>query len=241
MQGARLTIDFAGEIYELSTDATFTVGRTGDLALDDNDYPHRNFLEFSYRDGLWWMHNVGSRLPATLTGGSGLMRSTVAPGAGVPIVFSPSVVTFSAGATTYELELTTDTDIFESTPHVVDPARGKTTIAPTTFTLSQLQAILALAEPMLKHTGSGAWEIPTSADAARRLGWTQTKFNRKLDNVCDKLTRAGVRGLRGSERDLAVNRRMVLVEYAVSTLLITPDDLPMLAVGEGQGEDRIVR
>ena len=28
---------------------------------------------------------------------------------------------------------------------------------------------------------------------------------------------------------------------AFSTLLITPDDLPMLAVGEGQGEDRIVR
>ncbi|GAA3665682.1 MULTISPECIES: hypothetical protein [Yimella] len=240
MSGARLTIDFAGEIFEVSPERTFTVGRTGDLELDDNGYLHRHFLEFAHRDGLWWMHNVGSRLPATITGGSGLMRSTVAPGAGVPIVFSPSVVTFSAGATTYELELTTNTDIFESTPHVVDPGRGKTTIAPTTFTVSQLQAIVALAEPMLKYSGSGAWQIPTSADAAKRLGWTQTKFNRKLDNVCDKLARAGVRGLRGSESDLAVNRRMVLVEYAVATLLITADDLHLLALGEDT-PDRIVR
>lgn len=240
MNGGRLSIDFAGEVFEVSPQATFTVGRTGDLALDDSRYLHRNFLEFSNRAGLWWMSNVGSRLPATLTGGNGLMRSTVAPGAAVPIVFSPSVVSFSAGATTYELLLETDTEIFESTPHVSDPGRGRTTIAPTTFTVSQLQVVLALAEPMLRNAGSGAWQIPTSADAARRLGWTQTKFNRKLDNVCDKLTRAGVRGLRGSETELAVNRRMVLVEYAVSTLLITSDDLPLLEAGEAS-QDRIVR
>ncbi|GAB3582657.1 hypothetical protein [Calidifontibacter terrae] len=235
-----LTIDFAGELFDISDDRTFTVGRQGDLALDDNGYLHRNFLEFRCHEGLWWLHNVGSRLPATITGGNGLMRSTVAPGAGVPIVFSPSVVTFSAGATTYELELRSELDVFESTPHVSDPTRGKTTIAPTTFTVSQLQAIVALAEPMLKHSGSGAWEIPTSGEAARRLNWTQTKFNRKLDNVCDKLSRAGVRGLRGSETDLAVNRRMVLVEYAVATLLITPDDLPLLDADDGVA-DRIVR
>ena len=36
---------------------------------------------------------------------------------------------------------------------------------------------------------------PSSADAAARLGWTVTKFNRKLDNVCQKLADAGIRGL----------------------------------------------
>ena len=49
--------------------------------------------------------------------------------------------------------------------------------------------------------------VPTSGQAAERLGWQLTKFNRKLDNVCDKLDRLGVRGLRGGPGKLASNRR----------------------------------
>ena len=43
-------------------------------------------------------------------------------------------------------------------------------------------------------------ELPTSAQAAERIGWTLTRFNRKLDNVCDKLDRIGVPGMRGGAR-----------------------------------------
>ena len=78
------------------------------------------------------------------------------------------------------------------------PPGGDTTITPTAFTESQLLAILALAEPFLKRVGTGAAEVPSAVVAARRLGWTQTRFNRKLDNVCDKLIAAGVSGLRGN-------------------------------------------
>jgi hypothetical protein len=46
--------------------------------------------------------------------------------------------------------------------------------------------------------------------------------------VCDKLDRAGVSGLRGGPGNNAANRRVQLVEYAVSTLLVTSADLPML-------------
>ena len=70
--------------------------------------------------------------------------------------------------------------------------------------------------------------MPTSAGAALRLGWTITKFNRKLDNVCDKLTRNGVRGLHGDARNLATNRRARLVEYALSARLVTTHDLALL-------------
>ncbi|MGJ3403836.1 hypothetical protein [Glutamicibacter sp. Je.9.36] len=52
--------------------------------------------------------------------------------------------------------------------------------------------------------------------AAARLGWGITKFNLKLDNVCDKLDKAGVAGLRGGPGKLATNRRARLVEHAVS-------------------------
>ena len=98
----------------------------------------------------------------------------------------------------------------------------------TDFTESQLLAILALAEPLLRNPGSGAERLPTSVDASRRLGWTITRFKRKLDNVCEKLERAGVSGLRGSTGAGAANRRVRLVEYAIDTLLISANDLPKL-------------
>jgi len=88
--------------------------------------------------------------------------------------------------------------------------------------------MLALAEPVLRREGTGMSELPTSAQAAERLGWTLTRFNRKLDNVCDKLDRIGVPGMRGGSRSHATNRRARLVEHAVAARLVTRDDLPML-------------
>ena len=74
----------------------------------------------------------------------------------------------------------------------------------------------------------GASQLPSSAAAAARLGWPLTTFNRKLDNVCEKLDRIGVKGLRGGPGALATNRRARLVEYAVASRLVTADDLPLL-------------
>ena len=82
------------------------------------------------------------------------------------------------------------------------------------------------AGPLLPRTGATA---ASSASAAARLGRPPTKFNRKLDNVCEKLDRVGVRGLRGGRVEgAASNRRTALVEHAVSTLMVTAEDLPLL-------------
>lgn len=78
----------------------------------------------------------------------------------------------------------------------------------------------------------GKGEIPSSAQAAARLGWTMTAFNRKLDNVCDKLDKVGVPGLRGGKGNLATNRRSRLVEYAVATRLVSREDLVLLSKKE---------
>ena len=111
----------------------------------------------------------------------------------------------------------------------VRQSSGQTTIGVTPMTRSQLLLVLALSEPVLKRAGTGAAEIPSSAAAAARLGWPLTKFNRKLDNVCEKLDRVGVRGLRGGRvAGAASNRRTALVEHAVSTLMVTAEDLYML-------------
>ena len=46
--------------------------------------------------------------------------------------------------------------------------------------------------------------------------------------MCDKLDRVGVAGLRAGGGKLATNRRARLVEHAVSSHLVTPDDLALL-------------
>ena len=138
-------------------------------------------------------------------------------------------LTFSAGPTTYEIDLITAGEDRFSGIDGVHQSTGQTTIGAAPMTKSQLLLVLALAEPVLRRAGTGAAEIPSSAAAAARLGWPLTKFNRKLDNVCEKLDRVGVRGLRGGRAGgAASNRRTALVEHAVATLMVTAEDLPML-------------
>jgi hypothetical protein len=98
------------------------------------------------------------------------------------------------------------------------------------FTPDQKRLIVALAEPALRGQGRGAAYVPSSGEAAARLGWRSTQFNRKLDNVCQKLARIGVRGLHGGPGQLASNRRARLVEYALAVRIVTADDLALLDV-----------
>jgi hypothetical protein len=222
-----LTLDFAGELLTAEPGRELTVGRSGDLEIDDNPYLHRDFLRFEHRETMWWVVNVGGRLAAYLTDAHGLMRSTLAPGARLPLVYPRTLVTFAAGETLYELIVDVPDTPYESI-RTAGSGGGTTTIVPGQFTESQLLAILALAEPVLRRSGSGAGEIPSTSQAAGRLGWSTKRFDKKIENVCDKLTAAGVRGLRGAGVRMASNRRLHLVEYAVSTLLVTPEDLPLL-------------
>ncbi|HOA25925.1 MAG TPA: hypothetical protein PKY27_03965 [Arachnia sp.] len=222
-----LEVELAGERHVLTPGQEFTMGRVGDLVIDDNPYLHRSFLKLSYAEGFWWVANIGSRATAQLSDAGGLSRSTLTPGVKMPLVFARTVVTFTAGSYCYELNLTTDDPAYE--PVVAEPpVGGDTTYGATTFTDSQLLAILALAEPLLRRAGTGAWQVPTAVQAARRLGWTQTRFNRKLDNVCDKLDRVGVRGLKGGPGRQALGRRAALAEYAVNTRIVTAELLPSL-------------
>ncbi|WP_245827917.1 hypothetical protein [Sinomonas mesophila] len=227
-----LVVDFCGELYRPDPAEVFSIGREGDLEVDDNPYLHRRFLEISRIDGIWWLSNVGSLLSATVADLSGGLQAWVVPGARIPLVFGHTNVIFTAGSTTYEFAVHVRTPAFRQSM-VMESADttgdvGETTIGPITFTDSQKALIVALAEPMLRRDGTGLSAIPTSAAAAKRLGWALTKFNRKLDNVCDKLDRVGVAGLRAGGGKLATNRRARLVEHAVSSHLVTADDLALL-------------
>ncbi|MET1033635.1 MAG: hypothetical protein ABWX68_00140 [Arthrobacter sp.] len=222
-----VAIDFCGEWYPVAEDKVFRIGREGDLEVDDNPYLHRSFLTVARYDGMWWLSNVGSRLSATVADPSGGLQAWVAPGARIPLVFSRTNVVFTAGPTTYEFSVHVAAPAFRQ-EWTANDGGGQTTIGPVLLTDSQRALIVALAEPMLRRDGTGLSSIPSSAHAAARLGWPLTKFNRKLDNVCDKLDKAGVAGLRGGAGRLASNRRARLVEHAVSSHLVTPPDLALL-------------
>ena len=222
-----VTVEYAGEYFRVATGDQFTVGREGDLEIDDNPFLHRTFLEISENVGLWWLSNVGSRLTATITDGAGGVQAWLAPGARLPLVFERTCVIFSAGPTTYELTVHAAEPTFRATKRD-DADVGESTIGEVPLTLTQKQLIVALSEPVLRRDGAGISEIPSSAAAAARLGWTVTRFNRKLDNVCDKFDRIGVPGMRGGPRTVATNRRARLVEHAVTSRLVTREDLPLL-------------
>lgn len=223
------TVQFCGETYPVAPGSSFTIGRVADLSIDDNLFLHRHFLEISEGNGWWWLSNVGSRLTATVADESGAMHAWLAPGARIPLVFARTAVLFTAGPTTYDFEI----EIHEAPfAPVIDDRRGlgATTLGVVSLTPDQRLMILALCESALRSGTRTSSAVPSSADAATRLGWTLTKFNRKLDNVCDRLTKLGIRGLHGGPQKLAMNRRARLVEYAIAARLVQPQDLGLLDV-----------
>lgn len=232
-----LRVDFCGEVREVTAASPFVIGRQGDLVVDDNPFLHRRFLVVSAVDGVFWLANVGSSLTATVADADGLMQAWLAPGGRLPVVFETTRVWFTAGPTTYELELFAAAAPFAPTLDEF-PSEVGTTMGRTTFTPDQRLLVLALAEPLLRRGERGQGRIPSNADAAARLGWSLTKFNRKLDNVCQKLAKQGVRGLHGDASRLASTRRARLVEHVVAARLVTRDQLAVLdrlpTVGRGE-------
>jgi hypothetical protein len=223
---ARLHLEFCGEWHAVEAPGPFTLGREGDLSIDENPYLHRVFLALRW-DRFWWLDNVGGTLAATVSDRDGVMHSFFAPGATLPLVFPVTDVRFTAGPTSYLLALHTE-DAPLTLASTVVTGSGLTTMRPMALTTNQKQLVLALAEPALLASGTAASTIPSSAVAAERLGWTITKFNRQLDSVCQKLGKAGVRGLHGGGGGLATSRRARLVEYALATRLVSAEDLPLL-------------
>lgn len=224
-----LVIDYCGEHVTVPRPGPFALGRDADFVIDENPFLHRRFLCLARENDFWWVSNVGNQLSATLSDPNGLLQAWLAPRARLPLTLPRTVVTFTAGATSYDVDLLLDSAAFDvvfdptEQPFGTDTTRGRLTL-----TRDQLLLVLVLAEPRLRAESRGPTLLPSAPEAAERLGWTVTKFNRKLDNVCSKLTGLGVRGLHGDASRLASNRRARLVEYAVGARLVTQGDLVAL-------------
>jgi hypothetical protein len=230
MVEAGLTVLFCGEEFPVEAGRQLTIGRRGDVEIDDNPFLHRTFLVILEQGGLWWLSNVGSTLTAAIADDTGLLQAWLAPGARIPLALTRTVVWFTAGPTTYDFEIVVDNPAFAAAMPDLGAleALGEMTVGRVSFTPDQKLLMVALCEGSLSCSRPGTSQIPSSAAAAARIGWTVTRFNRKLDNVCQKLADAGTRGLHGGIGRLASNRKSRLVEHALSTRLVTAGDLALL-------------
>jgi hypothetical protein len=137
------------------------------------------------------------------------------------------VIWFTAGPTTYEFDIAVSDVPFERLP-ISEATDGQVTLGPVSLTGEQKLLLVALCEDLLSRRKVGAGAVPQSAQVARRLAWPVTKFNRKLDLICEKFTEAGVRGLRGDVVGAASSRKARLIEYAMAARIVTTDDLTLL-------------
>jgi hypothetical protein len=222
-----LELDFAGELHRLDGAAPFFVGREGDLRIDDNPYLHRRVLRFTHESDLWWLANVGSRSSVTLHDPVGGVHAWLAPGGRMPLVFATTCVRFTAGSTSYEIGAHLQDSLYE-VAGVELVEEGSTTLGRIDLTPDQKLMLVVLAESAIRLGVPGIAQLPSAPAAAIRLGWTQKKFEKKIDNVCDRLAANGVRGLKGDVATQATSRRARLVEYALAARLVTTGDLVLL-------------
>ncbi len=224
----QLVLEFIDETHIIDRDGELTFGRQGDVVIDDNKYLHRILGRIVYRDGTWWLGNVGTAIAMQVADGDGQSYTRLAPGASVPIAFPWTKVTFEAGGASYELDIRIEGSVPDLELDGLDREFSEATETAVSIALSDDQRLLltALAESRLRPTGDDA--LPTNRQVASRFDWTITKFNRKLDSLCRKFSRAGVRGLQGTSDGVARDRRQRLVDYVLDAGIIGVDDLTRL-------------
>ena len=249
---ADLHVEFCGEIHTSQPGASLTFGRAADIIIDDNRFLHRVLGAFVHRDGLWWIDNVGSNTARIAPGSSMPLvftSSTIRFDAGgsnyelaVDLVTRATDhphTTASPIALDREGETPDDVDDDGIDDDGIDDdgtgdatnddggiddeiaAEMTTTTTSLPLTDEQRQLLEALAAPLL----AGADALPTNRQLAASLGWTITKYNRKLDGLCAKYARAGITGLRGSSDQLATDRRLRLAEHVIDSGIVhLPDE-----------------
>ncbi len=230
-----LIVDFCGEIHVIEDGETLVFGREADLLIDDNEFLHRRLGMFEHRAGHWWLSNIGSQIELDVFDRSTRASARIPPGTSQALPGDDHVMQFAAGPTSYELVVRC------AQPNQVEPATPTDTasLASIAWTEEQRLLMTILAASLIRQPNAPV-ELPSNQEARDRLGWSEAKFNRKLDNVCDRLTSSGVRGLEKGVNKRNNQRRRILAETAVRRGIVGANDLAMLSAYEGrqQGGDR---
>lgn len=229
MAGVSLGLECCGESIDIDT-LPFTIGREADYVVaDDPDLPGHFLQLFAGPDGAPMLANIGSELTATVSDADGRMGTTLVPGAVMPVLPGETLVRFAAGSSGYELtiERGAASPVPELADHLPEDPRVAV-VEPVGLTEDQTLLLLSIAEFALRTGTSAVPRIPTTVESARRIGWTTTTFNRTLGGVCEELARHGIGGLRGDSDTHPSHRKAHLVEYVLTSRILTEDDLPLL-------------
>ena len=235
-----LIIEYCGEQTEVEPGQDLTFGRAADLVVDENPHLHRVLGRLQHWGGLWWLTNEGRSITMVVADEGSRSSAVVAPGSRVALTFRDAAIRFRAGVTDYALALRVPDPTEPVAPLDANATTGGDDdesfvdtigIGDLPLTDEQRLLLIALAEPALRDPHGGA-ELPANRAVARRLGWSITKFNRKLDNLCNRFSALGIGGLRGSIDQLATDRRRRLVDHAIESGLVTAADLDLLPPGQ---------
>ena len=195
MTDTKLRVDFCGEETTVPLADELTFGRQADLHIDDNRHLHRVLGRFWSRGDAWWLTNEGRSITIQIADADSRSSVTLAPGSEIALSFPNSILRFRAGVTDYEVVVTVpdrgaDEGDDEDDPLDADDDEMETiALGDLLLTDEQRLLLLALGEGALLDPHD-ADELPTNRAVARRLGWSITKFNRKLDNLCNALRQA---------------------------------------------------
>lgn len=226
----QLYLEFCGSEFVLDPSESLTFGRSADLVIDDNPYMHRVVGRFHNRAGVWWLRNRSRRQVIELADVSGPSAVVLAPGKSASVLYGEFTCRFSAGPTPYELTGALASHEWEQDMFGSDISDAVETVDWGRVDLNDDQKMLlvVLCEQYLVDPGAVDMPVIPNRSAAHRLGWSITKFNRKLDHLCEKLQRAGVPGVRGDVAGNASDRRKRVVEHAMTVGLVTVEDLSAL-------------
>jgi hypothetical protein len=195
------------------------------LDIDSNRFLHRCTGRFIEDAGFWWVENTTDATPFHVRCGG--FTALVPAGDRLALTHPTTTIGFTAGPCSYQVVVHLD-DLPPDPPPAATPPGDETDADPRQLIeLTTEQRLLAavLAEPRLRGTGR---EIPSNETAAARLGWSQTKFNRKLDWLCERLRRAGVQGMKERDGGRAIGRRARLVDHLLDRGLIGEAELELL-------------
>jgi hypothetical protein len=167
---------------------------------------------------------------------TGTSSATIGPGSSTALVHGAFMVAFAAGPSVYEIAGTLEDAERAADLGPPGPDRGaEGGLVPVTLEWGRVELnddqrtlLTVMCSERLRFPADRFAPVPSNRSCAAMLGWTQAKFNRKLDHLCEKLHRAGVRGVHGDVSLLASDRRRVLVDHAVQAGLVTLDDLDEL-------------
>jgi len=208
------------EQYDIAPGESFTFGRGAGctVRIAPDDAAISRLAGVVERDGsVWFLTNPSSRRPLAMVDRFGL-RSVVAPGSRAVVEGRVRVIV--EGAHSHELVLNAPEPASPPSAAVI----GQATSAGEGVLVNDQDrlALVALLAGYLQEGDKYDPNPKSYAAAAARLGWPRTTLVKRIEYLRLRLDKAGVPNLQGW------NALNALAEYALTTGLITKDDLRLI-------------